>query len=215
MNYMLVTNYFLIGNMSVPSSWIALIIAFVLSYSGIRLRFGRHAADLLADLIFTFIIVWKLSVIVTDFETVIHSPLSILYFHGGRVGIFLGLIVAIIKVFIEIKKQKLVKDRVIALFVGSVLIQSTYQVLMVLLNDGAVIAQVVTVIAFISFAISIWFSIAKTEGLLSGMALLFIVIHLFTSSFQPAGLFGTSVIVTVIMGSFFAIVLSERFIKEL
>lgn len=214
MNHMLVTNYFLIGKLTVPSSWIALIIAFTITYIGVRLKFGKHIADTLADGIFYFIIVWKLSVIITDFGTVIHSPLSILYFHGGHIGVFLGLLAAMIKVFIEIKKQILHRDGLVALFVSSMLIQAIYQLMMVLLNEGPVIAQIVTVIVFGLFALVIWFTVDKMEDSFSWLAILFIVIHLFVGSFQQAGLFGTPVIVTVMIGSFFAIILSEKFIKS-
>lgn len=213
MNYMLVTNYFLLGNLTVPSSWVALIVAFVITYIGVRLKFGKHVADTLSDAIFYFIIVWKLSVIITDFGTVIHSPLSILYFHGGHIGVYLGLFAAMIKVLIGIKKHILYKDELVALFVSSILIQSIYQLLMVLLNEGPIIAQSVTVIAFGLFALVIWFMIDKMKDSFSWLAFLFIVIHLFISSFQQAGIFGTSVIATIMIGSFFAIVLSEKFIN--
>lgn len=209
-NDMLVTNYFLIGNLTVPSAWIALIVAFVITYSGIRFKFGKSAADYLADVLFYFVLVWKLSVIVTDFQTVIHSPLSILYFHGGRIGIFLGLFAAIVKILMDRKKKKLNQDGLIALFVGSVLIQTVYQLMMVLLNEGALVAQLVTVIVFGLFAIWIWFVIDKMKDSLVQLAALFIVNHLFVGAFQQAGIFGTAVIATVVMGSFAAILLSSK-----
>ena len=38
-----VTTYFIIGNLSVPSSWIALIAAFVLAYSAVRVPIWEKA----------------------------------------------------------------------------------------------------------------------------------------------------------------------------
>lgn len=200
---MLVTNYFLLYNLTVPSSWIALIIAFVIAYSIVRLRFGKHLAEQLADLIFYFIIVWKLSVLITNFETVLHSPLSIIYFHGGRFGIFLGLFVMGLKVFINLKKKILYKDDLFALYFGSVIVQAVYQLLMILLNEVGWLAQLMTLIMFTAFVLFILFMGKRTSVSLSQLALLFAAIHLFTGSFQPAGILGTSVIATIIMSLFF------------
>ena len=88
---MAVTKMFIIGSLTVPSTWIALITAFVVAYSAVRIRIGKYTADILLDAVFYFIIVWKLSVIFTNFNTVIKSPLSIIYFDGGILGFYLGL----------------------------------------------------------------------------------------------------------------------------
>ena len=158
---MKVSTYFLIGNMTVPSSWVALIIAFVIAYSLVRFKFEKRVAEKMSDLIFYFIIVWKFSVLITNFETVIQSPLSIIYFHGGRVGIFLGLFVVGIKVLIEINKNRLNKDDVVVLFLGSVIIQVVYQLTMVLLNEGALLVQLMTLVIFIPFAVFAWLAIKR------------------------------------------------------
>ena len=205
MHSMQVSNYFLIGNMTVPSSWVALIIAFAIAYSLVRFKFEKRVAEKMSDLIFYFIIVWKFSVLITNFETVIQSPLSIIYFHGGRVGIFLGLFVVGIKVLIEINKNRLNKDDVVVLFLGSVIIQVVYQLTMVLLNEGALLVQLMTLVIFIPFAVFTWLAIKRADGSLSQLSLLFAAIHLFVSSFQPAGILGTSVIATVTMSLFFVV----------
>lgn len=200
-----VTNYFLIGNTTVPSSWIALIIAFAIAYGVIRFKFEKHVASQLADYLFYFIIVWKLSVVLTNFKTVIHSPLSIIYFHGGRVGIFLGLIVVGCKIYVDMKKKRLYKEDLLPLFVGSVIIQAAYQIIMVLLNESTWLIQFITIVIFGIFSIFIWFVSKRTGISLSQLAFLFAALHLFVGSFQPAGIFGTSVIATIIMSLFFVL----------
>ena len=102
---MAVTKLFIIGNTTVPSSWVALVLAFALTYLVIRLRYGKRISGVLVDSMFYFVLVWKLSVILTDFKNVIKSPLSIIYFNGGRIGLYLGLLAGMVTIVIELKKN--------------------------------------------------------------------------------------------------------------
>lgn len=212
---MLVTELFIIGRTTVPSSWIALIVAFVVAYSAIRMKYGKSIAEVLADAIFYFMIVWKLSVIVTDFGSVIKSPLSIVYFHGGLVGFYLGLFVAAISVLIKLKRRGLARIDSVALFVGVVLIQAIYQVMMVLLNEGALVAQIMTIMFFTLFAIFIWIIVGKVESSPIQLALLFMAMHFFVAAFQPAGVLGTSVLATLMISLFFSVFLFRGPVMEM
>lgn len=204
------TNLYTIGSLMMPSTWLALVIAFVITYGAVRIRFGKHLADVLADAIFYFIIIWKLSVIVTDFSSVINSPLSLIYFHGGLVGFYLGLFAAGVRIFIEMTKRNLSAMEIAVLFTGAVTIQSVYQVMMVFLNDGALVAQIVTVSIFTLFAVFVWLMVGKSPVWPFQLVLLFIAIHLFTAAFQDEGLTGTPVIATLCMGLFFGTLLFRR-----
>ncbi|BCB05675.1 hypothetical protein KH172YL63_38080 [Bacillus sp. KH172YL63] len=55
---------------------------------------NRKASDWYSTGIILFILVWKLSVIIVDFQTVIKHPLTLIYFHGGTVGYWSGLLAA-------------------------------------------------------------------------------------------------------------------------
>lgn len=204
------TNLYSIGTLMMPSTWIALIIAFVVAYGAVRIRFGKQLAAVLADAIFYFIIVWKLSVILTDFNSVINSPLSLVYFHGGLVGFYLGLFAAGVRIVIEIKKHTLTAIEIAALFTGAVLIQAIFQVMMVFLNEGGLVAQIATVTIFTLFALFVWLMIGKSTVWPLQLVLLFIAIHLFTAAFQEEGLTGTPVIATVCMGLFFGTLLFKK-----
>ena len=205
---MLVTELFIIGKTTVPSSWGALIVAFVVAYATIRIRYGKKIAGLLVDAIFYFVLVWKLSVILTDFVSVIKSPLSIIYFNGGLVGFYLGLFAAGARILIETKRNKLSRIDRLALFVGLVTIQAVYQVMMVFLNEGALVAQVITVSFFTLFAIFVWIIVGKPNTQPVQLAYLFIALHFFVATLQPAGVFGTSsVLATFFIGLFFVVFL--------
>ena len=99
-----VTSFFTIGSLSVPSSWIALMAAFVVAYSAVRFRYGKKHAEIIGDAFFYLVIVWKLSVVLTDFDSVLRSPLAIVYFHGGVVGFYLGLLFIAGKIFMGYEK---------------------------------------------------------------------------------------------------------------
>ena len=202
-----VTKFYLIGNTTVPSSWVALIVAFILSYCALRLRFGKKSSDVLVDSIFYFILVWKLSVIVTDFGNVIKSPLSIIYFNGGTIGFYLGLFAVGITLLIESKKNNLHKLDRMALFIGFITIQSAYQVMMALLNKGPIDAQIASVLIFTAFALLIWMSIEKWRASPIQLTVLFPVVHMFAAAFQPTGVLGIPVITTVLVSLFFAMYL--------
>ncbi|WP_203245975.1 hypothetical protein [Sporosarcina beigongshangi] len=196
-----VTDYFTIVNTSVPSSWIALIVAFVVAYSAIRIRYGKKYAEILSDAFFYLIIVWKLSVLLTDFSSVIRSPLSLIYFDGGVVGFYLGLVFVAGKILWDSKKKRLTAKGIQALLTGAVVVQAVYQVMMVLLNDGELVVQVVTVVAFVLFVIVYWM---KGDGSLPFIGL-FVAVHVFVAVWQPAGLLDTPFITTLLIGLFFMV----------
>lgn len=56
----------------------------------LRVQFSEKWAGVYGDAVFTFIVVWKFSIIVTDFKAVIAQPFSLLYFNGGTMGVLLG-----------------------------------------------------------------------------------------------------------------------------
>lgn len=205
-----VTNFFIIVNTTVPSAWIALVVAFVVAYFAIRLRFGKQVSSVMADSIFYFIIVWKFSVIVTDFQNVIKAPLSILYFNGGRIGFYLGLLAIIITILVELKRENLNKLDLTTLFIGVITIQSVYQIMMALLNDGSLVAKVMTVLIFSAFALLVWGSVQKFEKTPTQLAMLFVAVHIFAAAFQPLGIFSLPVITTLLISLFFVIINSKE-----
>ncbi|CAM3301273.1 hypothetical protein FITA111629_15295 [Filibacter tadaridae] len=205
-----VTKVFLLGNFTMLSSWVALIIAFVIAYSAVRIRYGKKQGAYLLDLYFYIVIIWKLSVIITDFSSVIRSPLSIFYFHGGTVGFYLGLAFVMGKIVVDWKKERPTIADPIALLTAAIVSQVVYQVMMVVLNEGELVAQVVTVSAFMSFAILFWFSIRKADSWPLQLTFIFMAVHVFVSAFQPKGFSETPFITTLLIGLFFTAVLMMK-----
>jgi hypothetical protein len=89
-----------IGAFTFPGSWAAIVTAFILTFLFLFF-WNKKASDWYSNAIFYFILTWKLSVIVVDFTTVIKHPLTILYFHGGTAGYWMGIAVVLIYTFIK------------------------------------------------------------------------------------------------------------------
>jgi len=212
---MTVTKLFYIGNLTVPSSWIALIIAFILSYIAIRLKFGKQTANRFSDAIFYLIIIWKLSVIITDFKIVIHAPLSIVYFNGGIVGFILGLAIVTFWIWLDWKNSRIDKDMLVALFIGAVTVQGVFQVMMVLLNEGSLFARVGTAVIFLGYLFFIWKDVEVSGSHIVHLSLLFMAVHVFVAAIQPKGLMNPPLLVTLLLGLFFALLFLKQPILEL
>lgn len=207
---MYVTKYFLIGKVSIASSWIALILSFIVAYGVLRIKYGKSSANLLGDAIFYFIIVWKLSVLITDFKTVLQFPLSIIYFNGGTVGVFLGISAAAIKIYVEMLYKGLSHGRFISLLLGIMMIQSIYQIFIALFNEGPLLVRLVTVISFSAFILTILLFINQLGEIPLQLILLMIGVHLFISALQPAGFLQTPMFVALGVGAFMMIVSSTK-----
>lgn len=209
---MFVTKYFQMINLTVPSTWVALLLSFLVTYLIIRVKYGKGAAHLIGDSIFYFLIVWKFSVIVTDFKTILQFPLSILYFNGGTIGVYLGIVAVILNLFVIHRKKQTLHSEKFSLIIGTILTLSMYQLFMALLNEGALFIRLATIIVFAIFVLSLVIFTKQFQTMPKEFILLAVVVHLFISALQPAGLFQTSTMILVFTGSLWFIILhkSER-----
>ena len=207
-NQMPVTDYFLLWKVTVPSSWIAAVIGFVLAWLAVRMKFGKLAADLVMDALFTTMIVWKLSVIVTDFETVRRVPMAILYFNGGMFGFLVGIVIAAL--FLLFSRKPNPPTVCHALLLGIISAQAVYQVMMALLNEGTLVTKVITIVSFVVISV-LAFIYAENERIpvvyASG---LFVAVHAFIAALQPAGFIGIPFSATVV-SSMLVVIISWRF----
>ncbi|MCM3711163.1 hypothetical protein [Sporosarcina luteola] len=200
---MTVTKWFSIGNITAPSTWIALIIAFVLSYIAIRLKFGKQTSNRFGDAIFYVIIIWKLSVILTDFKIVINAPFALLYFNGGIIGFILGLSFVMFRTWFDWRKKRIDKDMLVALFIGAVSVQAVFQVMMALLNEGSLFVRVGTAVVFVGLIVFIWKNVEQSVSHIVQLSLLFMAAHVFVAAIQPKGLMNPPLLVTILIGLFF------------
>ena len=88
--------YIDIGNATLPALWISVVVALLLL--SFFCRKNKRMKDL-TDVVFTYVLVWKLSYIPLSFSAFLAAPLSVLYFSGGQIGHVLGVVAGAIQLY--------------------------------------------------------------------------------------------------------------------
>ncbi|MEK4228045.1 TlpA family protein disulfide reductase [Solibacillus sp. FSL H8-0538] len=104
---------FSIGSLTIPTIWASVLLAYMVTKL-INERILHQKNDWLGDFLFLYIVIWKLSYIVTDWAQFIRAPLSLLYFDGGILGHVLAVIVVTIQLY---RKRKVKQSEGTAVFV--------------------------------------------------------------------------------------------------
>ena len=192
---MINTEWYSIRTLTLPATAVALLITFFIVWLILRLQFSKKWSELYSDAIFTFIIVWKLSLLVTDFKTVVNNPITLLYFNGGTMGVLLGVIVASLQIWRKRQSLQLEEQEMIAGSWAIILTQSIYQMLAVLLNDNNTSSEVITlaVLSVVTLVI-LWRLVAVKQALI-----LYTISYLIVAILQPLGIGQTAVGVSVIL----------------
>lgn len=92
--------WYTVGSLTFPSIWGAIIASFILTFLFLYF-WNRKASDWYSMEFFYFLVIWKLSVILVDFQNVIEHPITILYFNGGMWGYWLGLLTVLLFIFVK------------------------------------------------------------------------------------------------------------------
>ncbi|AYC28980.1 hypothetical protein [Paenisporosarcina cavernae] len=194
-----VTDWFIIKSLTVPSSWIAVLFALIVTGVILWKRFGKETEDWYSDAAILFLLVWKLSIIVTDFNMVWNSPISILYFNGGETGLYLGLVAAIARVFYVLFQKGFAERELAAMLLGMIMVQSLYQFAMVALNDGSLWQKAVTVILFAALLYVTWIKAFWSHTWRVQLTMLFLLVHFVVAYAQPDGILQTPLYITAIL----------------
>ena len=191
-----VTDWFIIKSLTIPSSWAAVLLAILLTGIIVWRKFGKETEDWFSDAAILFLLVWKFSVVITDFEMIIDSPLSILYFNGGSIGVFLGLSIALSKLLWQFMRGIWQESELVAMLFSMVMLQSLYQIIMVLLNEAAPWQKIVTVVLFVLLATLTWLKINSSTTWQFQLIVLLLLTHIFVALIQPQGMLQTPLFVT-------------------
>ncbi|WP_342526033.1 hypothetical protein MKY84_10925 [Chryseomicrobium sp. FSL W7-1435] len=199
-----VTNWFIIFSLTMPATWIASLLSIVAVGLTLLLQHNKKVASQFIDASISFILVWKFSVILTDFETVLDQPLSILYFNGGYIGVILGTIAALYTLFSFTKREK---NSTFPIYQLPSYFISFYLFFMVLLNTNTANVELFILACTVITLVLTWSSKGNYSSwkLLSAYSILF-----FSSFFQPLGVLQTY---TVWLLSVLVMVYSWRYIR--
>lgn len=124
--------WYTIFKVSLPSSSIAFILATVLTALLCWIYLNKKTADSFLNYAITFILTWKFSYIVTDWQGFIDYPISAFYFDGGKVGFAIALVVVFgYAIWDRFKGKELPVNQ----FTYFILMYATYHFFFVLLNN--------------------------------------------------------------------------------
>ncbi|WP_299513768.1 hypothetical protein [uncultured Rummeliibacillus sp.] len=205
-----ITEWYTIKALSLPSSWIAFLSSMLIVGLLLWKVYRKEVASIYADAVLTLILVWKFSVIVTDFSIVIKHPLTILYFNGGMIGFVIGMLFMLATLWKKLRSRGILEEDLQALFLSSILCQSFYQIMMAILNDAFLWQKGLTIISF-----SCWIVIAfwkRNEGIIwhRQLLILFFFSHMLIALLQPLGIWQLSVLVTLLFIIFRILVQPRR-----
>lgn len=189
------TEWYSIRALTLPATAVALLITFFIVWLILRVQFSKKWSEVYADAIFTFLIVWKLSLLVTDFKVVVNNPMSLLYFNGGTIGVYLGVIVVSLQIWRKRHNLQFEKQDIIPCSWAIILTQSIYQMIVVLLNDNTTSSEIITLVVLSVLTIIILWKLAAMKQAL----LLYTVGYLIVALFQTLGIWQTTVGVSVVL----------------
>ena len=188
--------WYRIFSLTIPSTWLAFILAAVITGIVIYINFNKETSSQLIDLIFMFILVWKFSVVLTEFSSIIKHPWMILYFSGGRTGVYIGVMGVILNLFYrQIQHKSLPSNRALAL--AFISFYSSFAVLVVLLNRSSILDTVLVLIVAILMTL-LMLNYRGTIHLVLPFLLVYCILHLILRE----TIFSTTMITAFIFGAF-------------
>ncbi|MFJ8517753.1 hypothetical protein [Lysinibacillus xylanilyticus] len=189
------TEWYSIRALTLPATAVALLVAFFIVWLVLRVQFPKKWAGVYGDAVFTFIVVWKFSIIVTDFKAVTAQPFALLYFNGGTIGVFLGVMAVSLQLWWKRQKIQFDASGIAAYSWAIILTQSIYQWLVVLLNDNQTTSEVITLLVLSTLTVFILWRITTIKRAL----ILYTIGLIIVALFQPHGLWQPAVGVSVIL----------------
>ncbi|WP_102692903.1 hypothetical protein [Rummeliibacillus pycnus] len=195
---MQVTEWYSLKTLMIPSSWVALVSSFVLMWLLLRVLYRKEIANIFLDAVLQLILVWKFSVIVTDFSMVIKQPLTILYFNGGMMGFGIGILFMCGTLWYKFHQNRLKEDALQAVFMTIILCSSSYQIWMASLNDATLWQKALTITGFSCWIILALWKRKEKPIWHRQLLLLFLCTHVLIATLQPLGIWQLSVFVTFI-----------------
>nr|WP_251047854.1 hypothetical protein [Planococcus sp. ISL-109] len=169
-------------HLTVPAIWVSVILAAIAASLLQRFVSGDKTGDWYWNAVALYILTWKLSYILFNFEHFINMPLSLLYFNGGLPGHLLAVLLVMAYLFVARKKHKELAEQ--AVF-SVLLFFLAYQAILTSFENNLLEAALHILLLIISI-VSIRL-IKRREDVPVGLmlALLFMLELLILSAFGP------------------------------
>lgn len=136
--------FFHVGNLTVLSSWIAVLVALLLTMVFYRVVLKKSLGNWFSDTLLNYILIWKFSYAVFHFKMFFNMPISVLYFNGGTAGHWLASF--IVTAFILFKALK-TNHKILAVVIEVFLIYfALYKFVLFMLEQNILFAIVQAVL---------------------------------------------------------------------
>ena len=198
--------WYTIGPLSFPASWAAIGTAFLLTSLYFVIQRKKAVADDMGNAFFIFFLIWKLSVILLQFSTVIKNPLMILYFNGGWKGYALGMAGAFIYLCVKVLQNRLNSSLLVEAWMFSVLV---YELAFYLLNARHILMGSIHILGAILFFLWTRKKAGQTIWQLQ-LLILFTCFQAFIYSFKGDMLSAPMATYVAACGALAATILTER-----
>lgn len=175
--------WYTIFNLSLPATSLAVLGAMSITILFLFILKRRKWIDSFLNYFVLFILVWKFSYVLTNWQEVMNYPLSIIYFDGGTFGIALAAIILFIYSVLRVKSEK---DTIQQQSFYWLSMYSSSQFLYALLNDG--VLWLTILIVFFNLVILILILWQRSFEKMDRFALRMTLIYLlFTLLVEPLG----------------------------
>ncbi|MBS4208361.1 hypothetical protein [Bacillus sp. FJAT-50079] len=191
------------GSLTLPTAWLAIIIASLLTTGMLFLLKRKKEADYYSNAILLFILTWKLSVIIFQWSFVVANPMTIIYFDGGIKGYWLGIIVACTYLFVTIRRQM---DWA-TIFQAFLLTMVIYELTIKIVEEISITMKLIFLLVNGSFAIATMLK-GREDSWRSQLIILFPIMQILLYSFHDR--IFSSPIITYVVASMMLLILSKK-----
>ncbi|MCP3740396.1 hypothetical protein [Rossellomorea sp. BNER] len=181
-------HWYTIGSFTFANTWLAFIIAVILTLITVRVRYGQYAINWYSNSAFIFIMVWKFSIILFDIKNIFSHPYSIIYFNGGIKGVWLGVIGVLLYTYLYYKR----KEDQHFIFPAWIITITVYQLTLGILSQ-------MSITALIAFFINIGFVYYSSRDGGTQIIILFTIFQLLVQSVQGSIWSLTTAVYLVVM----------------
>ncbi len=156
-------------SLSFPASWAAIVIASLLLFLYLFVQNEKEAANLWSNAFFSFIIIWKLTVILFYFKMTMKNPLTIVYFNGGLKGYWIAFVISLLYFAYKMTRSNKIGRNLIG--EAWIFLIMAYEFTFFILNEESMLLSVSQFIVHLLFLVSIKLKFKQKESMIQAIVL--------------------------------------------
>lgn len=201
--------WFTVFNITMPANQYAFLATIIVVCIVLYLVNQAKEIDPFLNNIFLFLVIWKLSYVITNWVDFINNPLSVLYFNGGSLGTVVAFIVVLVTEFVK-NHANSTYNYISKNYFLFFLIYAFFNFFNFLFNQVSWILALTSSLFYLLFAISIVLTFKQKQYIIQIISMLLLGVAILFSCIEPLGLFQLKHLLLVLfvlylnIGSWFA-----------